>query len=40
MRELGHTHLDMLKIDTEGGEFEDVLGLASDGVLQHVDAFP
>ena len=39
MRELGHTHLDMLKIDTEGGEFEDVLGLASDGVLEHVDAF-
>ena len=24
--QLGHPYIDMLKIDTEGGEFEDILG--------------
>ena len=39
MKELGHTHLDMVKIDTEGGEVEDVLGMAADGVLEQIDAY-
>ena len=39
MKELGHTHLDMVKIDTEGGEVEDVLGMAADGVLDQIDAY-
>ena len=39
MKELGHTHLDMVKIDTEGGEVEDVLGMAADGVLERIDAY-
>eukprot|EP01052_Picozoa_sp_SAG31_P056420 SAG31_NODE_16147_length_721_cov_1.009646_1_plen_178_part_10 len=39
MQRLGHSYIDMLKIDTEGGEFEDVLGLSEDGVLDRVGAF-
>ncbi len=39
MRELGHTHLNVLKIDTEGGEFEDVMGMHLDGVLGSVDSY-
>eukprot|EP01051_Picozoa_sp_SAG22_P025024 SAG22_NODE_7214_length_761_cov_1.092145_2_plen_93_part_00 len=36
MRQLGHPYIDMLKLDTEGGEFEDILGLSEEGVLDRV----
>jgi FkbM family methyltransferase len=39
MTELGHSHLSLLKIDTEGGEFEDLMRLHSDGTLDSIDAF-
>jgi FkbM family methyltransferase len=38
MQELGHTHLTMLKIDTEGGEELAVMDWSLTGVLSQVDA--
>jgi FkbM family methyltransferase len=38
MKELGHTHLTMLKVDTEGGEEHDFMEWSLSGVLARVDA--
>ena len=38
MQELGHTHLTMLKIDTEGGEELAIMDWVLSGVLPKVDA--
>lgn len=38
MKELGHTHLTMLKIDTEGGEELAFMDWSLSGVLSKVDA--
>jgi hypothetical protein len=37
MSELGHSHLQILKIDVEGHERESLPALVQDGILNHVE---
>lgn len=36
MRDLNHDYINILKIDTEGGEFEDIQNMHQTGVLEHI----
>jgi FkbM family methyltransferase len=36
MQELGHTHLDMLKLDIEGAEYEVIRSMLADGIYPKV----